>query len=86
MTTNFTNKKTGKKGHFTDKPDSHGHNASALSWIGGGLFIFGIVLGIAGTPMSFWVLTGLAVQLWIVAALIRPLEAIWTLLNKRLPK
>lgn len=85
MATNFASKKF-KNGHFSNKPDSHGHNAAALSWIGGGLFIFGIVLGIAGTPMSFWVLAGLAVQLWIVAALIRPIEAIWTLLNERLPK
>lgn len=36
--------------------------------------------------MVFWVLAGLAVQLWVVSAVIRPIEAIFTLLNERLPK
>lgn len=87
MATNFNNKKLGKKGHFSDKPDTHGHGASALSWIGGGLFVFGIILGATTTSApAFWVLAGLAVQCWIVAAIIRPIEAIWKLLNDRLPR
>lgn len=87
MTSNFTNKKFAKKGHFSDKPDTHGHGASALSWIGGGLVIIGIILGIASESATItWVLLGVAVQFWLVSAIIRPLEAIWTLLNERLPK
>ena len=76
-----------KKSRFSDKPATHGGGAAALSWIGAGLFIIGIIVSIASeTAFMFWVLGGLAVQLWIVSAIIRPLEAIWTLLNERLPK
>lgn len=74
------------KDRVSDAP-GHGNNASALSWIGGGVLVIGIILGAATqSAVAFWVLAGLAVQLWIVSAIIRPIEAIWALLNERLPK
>lgn len=75
------------KSHFGSKPLTHGGGAAGLSWIGAGLFVIGIVLGAAsGSSVLFWVFGGLAVQLWIVGAIIRPIEAIFTLLNERIPK
>lgn len=77
----------GKRFAPTSNNPAHGHGATALSWLGAGLFILGIVLtAVSGIGVSFWVLGGLAVQLWIVAALMRPIEAIWSLLEERLPK
>ena len=76
-----------KQSRFAQKEPTHGGGAAALSWIGAGLFIIGIIVSVAsGTALMFWVLGGLAVQVWIVSAIIRPLEAIWTLLNERLPR
>lgn len=75
------------KSHSGSKPLAHGGGAAGLSWIGAGVFVIGIVLGAAsGSPVLFWVLGGLAVQLWIVGAILRPIEAIFTLLNERMPK
>lgn len=77
----------GRKGHFASKPLTHGGGAALVSWIGAGCFVLGIILGaISGTPIPFWVFAGLAVQLWIVGMIIRPIEAVFTLLNERLPR
>lgn len=72
-----------KEPRFTKAP-THGHGASGLAWIGVGLFVFGIVLYAAtGSPVASWVLAGIAVQCWMVSAIVRPIEAIWTLLNEK---
>lgn len=74
-----------RRGHFANKPASHGGGAALLSWIGAGLFVVGIAVGAATAGVGLYVLGGLAVQCWIVAIIIKPIEAIWTLLNERLP-
>lgn len=75
-----------RRGHFANKPDTHGGGAALLSWLGAGLFVAGIVWGIASGSIGFFVLGGLAVQCWIVSIILKPVEAIWTLLNERLPR
>lgn len=74
-----------RKGHFASKPLTHGGSSAALSWMGVGFFIIGIVLSsISMNPITFWALGFIAVQMWIASAVVRPIEAIFTLLKEKL--
>lgn len=55
------------------------------------LGIVAILIGIgvaivSQQALAFWIIGGLGFQLWVVAFIVRPIEAIWDLLNERLPK
>ena len=55
-----------------------------MSWMGLGVLVIGIIMGaMSASPIPFWALGFIAVQMWIASAVIRPIEAIFTLLKEQ---